>query len=195
MSAKVHEDAELTLPPTESDEAEIAIRDAVPEDLPFIWSGWGRSYRIGDLCQGVGNDDYFEAHRQVINILLARCTVLVACDSRFPSVLVGFTCAEALNDGTRLLHYIYVKEDFRKDENRGYISRMLTEALDAIEPAERVVCTHRTRRAKKVMAKNGWGYDPYMLWTSLPEGWLTRGKRRVPEPRPLLEARVRAGAR
>lgn len=169
-----------------SEDAEIRVREATPGDLSFIMSGWLKSFRVGTTCEGVGNDDYYGAHKQILQQLLRRCTVLIACDAAAPDVDVGFICAEMLDDSTRLLHYAYVKDDFR----RHGICDMMLAGLDAIEPAARTVCTHRTRRGAKLMRLKGWGYNPYILWSSLPGGWL-RGEdgRLLPESRPLLESR------
>lgn len=184
-AGSVNQDGELTAP-GEEDEA-VRIREAEPADIPFILGGWLKSFRIGDLCKGVGNDAYYGAHKKVVTHLLRRCTVLVACVDSAPAVDLGFIVAEVLPDGTRLGHYAYVKEDLR---NHG-IFKMMEQALDDIEPAERTVVTHTTRRGKKLMARRDWEYNPYLLWATLPGGW----DRDVGEPRPLLPARVRNGAR
>lgn len=180
-------DGELNLPP--EDEERLMVREANKLDLAFILSGWLRSFRIGDLCKGVGNDRYFAGHKRLVMHLLGRCTVLIACLEAAPTVNVGFVCAEAFDGGTRLLHYVYVKEG---DGLRGMgIASMLLKALDDIEPATTTICTHRTRRGRYLMARPGWVYDPYALWGTLKGGW----DGVTPEPRPLLDARVRAGAR
>lgn len=180
MRGDVPADSEGELPPGDDDQAEVMVRPAVAGDLPFIFSGWLRSYRVGDLCAGVGNDRYFEAHHKIVALLLQRSTVLVACDAQNPhGVFLGFTCAEMLPGGERLLHYVYVKEDFW---GHG-VARMLLDALEEREPAERVTCTHRTRRGKGLIRAKGWTYDPYALLATLPAHWDTS----VGQPRPLTE--------
>lgn len=164
--------------PAASETEEILVRPAKATDLNFILSGWKKSYRIGDLCAGVGNDRYYEAQHKIIAVLLQRATTLIACDAAAPDVDLGFVCAEVLPGAERVLHYVYVKDDFR----RHGICNMLIAGLDEMEPAERTTCTHRTRKGKALMQKRGWTYDPYVLWATLPAHWDTT----VGDPRPLI---------
>lgn len=86
------------------------IRPAKSTDINRIYSDWLRSYRQNSTSmKELPEKVFFDEHRRVINGILKTGTVLVLADCADDYVVAGFICFES-----DVLHYIYVKKDFRK---------------------------------------------------------------------------------
>ncbi len=87
-----------------------SIRPPTPDDLAFIYSSWLKSYKHDSLLgKSVRTTVYFENYREVLDRLLATSSVLVACISDEPSVILGYLVHE-----DSIAHYCFVKESFRR---------------------------------------------------------------------------------
>ena len=96
-----------------SQNSDIIIRAAGPDDIKFIMSSWKRSWRVSPWAGVVRNDEYYDSIRSTIDGLIARGSVLrVACLSDRPERILGWICYEVLSDGFCCVHYIYVKDPF-----------------------------------------------------------------------------------
>lgn len=155
-----------------ADGPQIDIREAKAADVPFIFSGWLKSYRFGYLPQGVPNGTFFDLHHRLVSHLLRRATVLVATAEDDPDHLLGFVAAEMYGQDVLILHYIYVKEGTHTLPLRGQgIASALMARLRQIEPFTAVVMTHMSRKMKAWARREGWVYNPYFLFSGLPSDW------------------------
>lgn len=86
------------------------IRDAKGEDLAFIYSTWGRSYRydspMGRSCK---NSIFFPNYNRIIDNILAQpdTKIAVACDPLDENVFYGYMVSQP-----NVLHYAFTKEQF-----------------------------------------------------------------------------------
>lgn len=86
------------------------IRNASGEDLSFIYSTWGRSYRydspVGRACR---NSIFFKEYNRIIDYILSQpdVKILAAVKTDEPHVIFGYAVAQP-----GVLHYMFVKEAF-----------------------------------------------------------------------------------
>lgn len=157
---------DLDVPPLNP--SEIQFRRATRRDVPFITSSWLKSYRDGYAVRGIPNNIYYYNQHKILEVLLPRAIVLVACNAEDPDQILAWCCAEVM-DTALVLHYLYVKHPFR-----GFgLSRKLTEMLLASEKPPIVMYTHKTLVAKNILKEKArdWVYNPFLLFTTLPDGW------------------------
>lgn len=149
--------------------SDIMLRAAKPSDVPFLTSTWLKSYRDAPAVRGVPNRVYYYYHHKVLEALLTRCTVMVACYDHTPDQILGYVCAE-LFDSALVVHYVYTKQTFR---GFGVARKLVKHLIDAEKPPA-VLYTHKTKDVfpiERKMKGEGWIFHPYMLWVSLPEKW------------------------
>lgn len=146
--------------------SDFAVRPARRSDAAFVASSWLRSYRDAPAVVAVPSRTYFYWQHRVVEALLARSAVLVACSPDDPDTIVGWACAEAM-EGALVLHYVYVKHDFR----RYGVARALVRALQEAEPGSgQLFATHATRKALRVMRDNGVFYNPFLMMLPFVDG-------------------------
>lgn len=124
----------------------IVIRAAVETDLGLIYSSWLRSYwnaRPAALG-GVSYADYQSGQRARIDRLLAAHGARVACSPAAPDTIMGWAC----DDGF-VLHYLYVRQTYRRMGIAGQLRGMLPGA------------THMTDAFHRCFP--GVTYTPYLL--------------------------------
>lgn len=144
----------------------VKIRPPTDQDIPFIFNSWLKSFReTGFLCNPVSNTIYFDSHHKLIQKILKRATVFIACDERYPDQIFGYIVAEKI-DGVFVLHYVYVKHNFRKSG----IAKTLLNAFDH-DATIGSCCTHLTRVAERLILKYNVIYHPYVILVdySVPE--------------------------
>ncbi len=128
----------------------VGLRDATPEDESFIFSSWLVSFREnGDWPRRISKGRYFAEHKITVMKLLAVSSTLVACNPDKPGQILGYV----VHQGRNILHWLYVKEPFRRD---GLATRLLTEAQ-----ATDADCSHWTSAAAALGARLR--YDPFLL--------------------------------
>lgn len=154
-----------------TDSIPVEIRWATSRDLPFITSSWLKSFRDGYFARNIPNNVFYHNHHKVLENLLPRCAVLVACNSDDPDQVLGWAAAEIM-DGALVLHYIYVKQAFRGWK----VARRLWEVLKTDAKVNATVVTHLTKVGKRILKAKSTDdypivYNPYILFMSLEEGW------------------------
>lgn len=105
-------------------ELAIETRPAEKPDLAFIFSSWLKSFRESEFAKGIPTSLYYREHHRLIERLLERAQVLVACNPESPSQIYGWICFE--RSRARVIHYVYVKQPFRE---LGIAKRLLEAAL------------------------------------------------------------------
>ena len=85
-------------------------------DMEFVWSTWIKSFQGSRAVVHVPPDVYYSEQRALITRFFRRgLKVLVACDPESEVVIYGWGAAAALQDILgAIVHYVYVKSDFRK---------------------------------------------------------------------------------
>lgn len=117
-----------------------------PEDGPLIYATWMRGLFYGNrLYNLIEKDLFFGTYPKVINALLMRSNVVVACLESDPDVILGY----AVIEGSRL-HWVYVKKHRRR---MGIAASLI--------PASITEVSHLTDQG---MASNkfNWKYNPFL---------------------------------
>jgi hypothetical protein len=87
-------------------------RDALPSDIPFIYSTWLKSIRydsaLGKACR---NSVFFDTYKLVIDRILRdpNTIVRVITAEDAPGTIFSYVVRDA-----KILHFAYTKEDFRR---------------------------------------------------------------------------------
>lgn len=168
-----------------------------PMDVPLVTNNWLKNFQKGKLVKGIPGDVYADGWHAVMEQVLPRATTIVACHPQSPDTCFGWICGELVGGGaypeaTLLLHYCYVKHDFKakRAKGRGFeggfgIGRMLLQTLVEVSektlgrPLEAVVASCITpqghgwldRMAEDEVIPVRHIYDPFLLFATLPEGW------------------------
>lgn len=124
-------------------DSEIVIRDFTPDDEPFIFSSWLKSYwENSDFTEHISKHVFFTWHHKVIERILKYETAIikVAALQEEPTVVIGYLCLQRMPSvpDTQILHFCYVKAAFRKLG----IAKALIKAAQ-VNP-DTCVFTHRT---------------------------------------------------
>ena len=133
-------------------EIKFNLREFRPDDLNFILGTWMESYFFYMPSRPPKNI-YAREHSALIHKKLPICECLVACSEEDPTQILGYLITEG-----ELLHYIYVKELFRK---LGIGSRLMEEMYrNAVD----VVHTHYTKPIKHFDRSYHLIYNPYLFY-------------------------------
>jgi len=145
----------------------INLREAQDQDVPFVTNSWLKSYRHGgSMTKHVPNDVYYAQHHAVLERILPRGVVVVACDSGDPDHILGWMHSELLDEAF-VLHYVYVKNSVRGHR----IMRSMMERVLSSEDDRPRFHTHSTDAWRKLdMHKMGWVYNPYLLFGEVKRG-------------------------
>lgn len=138
------------------------IRDALPQDISFIYSTWLNCYKADSyLGQTTSNTTFYENYRLIIDDMLARkqSNVLVACVPKDETTILGFIAAE----GDNVVHFLYVKEPFRL---MGIGTELVLQATGiGAGDSDKLFITHKTYTSEKYMRnRQNLEYDPFILF-------------------------------
>ncbi len=92
----------------------IGYRQAVEDDMRFVRHSWVESFRTSHYAGVIPMNEYFRLYHDITKNLVARenSFVMVAFNPSHESQIFGFVAYE-LGFSLPLVHYVYVKEDFR----------------------------------------------------------------------------------
>ncbi len=144
----------------------IEIRRAKRSDIPFITSSWLKSNRHGYMVRSVPNNIYYYNHHKILEELLPRSVVLVACNAEDPDQILGWMCAEVV-DTAMVIHYVYVKQSFRKFG----IAKRIVNLMKTTEDPPAVMATHSNPEVRDLLKEKNIIYNPYIMLSTLPDGW------------------------
>lgn len=113
------------------------IRPMADTDRSFVIAAWLNNYRRESyFAARVTDKVFFYHHHAIVERLLARSRVLIACDPSDENEIVGYIVWEP-----GVLHWVYVKKAFRKFG----IGRSLLSATDLPDDLAGVHITHPTK--------------------------------------------------
>ena len=143
-----------------------SLRPATGADANFVLSSWLKSFfrnRQMWVPLPLAEHEYFHGHHRLLEKLLQRASVVVACDQQDPSQILGWLCYEMIREPKEILvvHFVYVKSAYR-----GFgVGRQLWNAVHV--PDIRTVATHWTKRLKEDKAELRYNleYNPYLAMT------------------------------
>jgi len=127
-------------------EEKIGIRIANYDDTSFIYATWLRSLYYGNpWYRMIDKDTFFDKYKLVVSNLLDNSTVAIACLKNDPEVIVGYAVLT-----NKRLHYVYVKEAWRK---LGIAKLIIPDNIESV--------SHLTSLGAKIKPKN-WTFNPFL---------------------------------
>jgi len=151
-------------------ESTIVIRAPGPGDVAFIFSSWLKSYRSSPWALPMHNNTYYKFHHALIEDLMKNSDIYLACSKANPTDIYGYSVGQYI-DGVFTLHFVYVKQAFRKLGICNLLLQCFERSKDSNDE-EFVGCyTHHTHMADKLTGepsiklaqKYNLMYNPYML--------------------------------
>lgn len=138
----------------DSPNSPVLVRRADADDAGMVFSYWLRDhYEHSAFASGIAKTTYMRLHHMLLERVIARSCIWVACDAANPSIIFGFICTEG-----DTLHYVFVKRRFR---GLGISKLLLAVGLPDGAPA---AFSHLTDAM--VMLRKRWPlaeYNPYLV--------------------------------
>lgn len=101
-------------PDTLQESVAISFRPFEITDRSFILRSWIRCHRRNH--SGISDEDYFYGQTHLIYALSGNSKIVIACDAAKPEFILGFACGRMATNGRDIImHYVYVKEAYRKN--------------------------------------------------------------------------------
>lgn len=117
----------------------LEVRPMKSSDYNFVLSNWQSSFRTSWYAGVIPNNLYYSVVKTLIDQLINRGMVtMVLCNTEDTDQLLGFISYELDSNNAYILHYIYVKPDFRNMGFAGFLTK-------AINLPEKYIYTHRTK--------------------------------------------------
>jgi GNAT superfamily N-acetyltransferase len=135
----------------------IQIRNISDADVGFVFNSWLKSYRNSNFSRDIPNSIYFGSHHKLIERLISRSEVKIACNAEDAGQIYGYIVAEKVQ-GILTLHYMYVKHTYR---NMGIGKVLLNQFEWDFSTAG--CYTHETKIVSRLAAKYNLAYHPYLL--------------------------------
>lgn len=126
------------------------------DEFPLIFDSWANSFRKSPWAGCIPNHLYDTVSRATIDGILnrgARVTCAVVDLPEGGRRVVGYSVSEPARG---ILHWIYVKRDYRKMNIGGELLRF---TADHIPPGVRRTYTHRTLASARFLGDT-WEHDP-----------------------------------
>jgi len=139
-------------------ELPLSLRPITIEDESFIYSSWLKSYRNSDFGSLMSNATYFKFTQLIIERILSRASVVVACDEKDSQTILGYIVSEP-SGSNQVVQYVYVKEIYR---NLGLAKHL----LDHVTESKPFTYTHHTRAISTLLSKKklpNATFNPYLL--------------------------------
>lgn len=127
------------------------VRAANGGDLSFIYSTWMNSYwSDSEGYHGIKGEIFFKDYPLIIDEILSKAKIAIACLPDAPAVILGYLVAEP-----PIAHYSFVKSNFRQFG----IFKSLVNHLEIKD-----TFTHRTGMLSRILKYHkNYNYNPYLL--------------------------------
>ena len=132
---------------------EFRIRLADSSDLNFIYDTFLNSLHYDtELGKSCRNDIFYPEYQKIIDRILLRSTIKVACHQEEPSVIFGYLIFEP-----DILHYCFIKQSFRR---LGIATALFNDSFTN----GFVYATHLTRSGVPTLKKFNLIFNPFILY-------------------------------
>ena len=147
----------------------FTIRDAQPDDVPFIFNSWLKSYRDSPMVKSIPNTIYYDEHHRVIERILQAPTTkaFVACNPEDANQIYGYVIADEKSDQTSgpyatTYHWLYCKHPFR---GNGIAKALFQKVQDRpVQPGHQTFYTHRVKNVENLIGDRVFVFNPYALY-------------------------------
>lgn len=136
------------------------LRPIRPQDHAFVFNSALKSFRDAPSVRSIPNSIYFEYQHKILERILAspQSICIAACNIDDTDQIFGYVLSERLA-GQRVIHWIYVKHDFR---GNGIARALEVAALESLGQGP-VFFTHRTKSVERLADARRYTYHPYLL--------------------------------
>jgi hypothetical protein len=142
-------------------ELPIAAREALPEDLNFVFNSWLISFKQSKTLQNVEGAFYYQGQHNIIERCLRQSETLMLVDANKTEDIYGYIVYQQI-DGIFTLHFAYIKHIYR---GLGLFRHMLS--LVRSDNSVLGLYTHDTKAARHVGDRFNLYYNPYVLFERL----------------------------
>lgn len=131
------------------------FRSATPNDIPFIYSSWLKSYKHDSLFgKSIRSSTFFNNYKEVLDNLLSNSDILICYFPEDKNVILGYMVYSS-----NILHYSFVKQAFR----RYGIARSMYNHL--FKDDLKIIYTHFTQYLNSFIDKfTNFEYNPMILY-------------------------------
>lgn len=135
----------------------VVLRECTDDDLNYVKSSYLLHFRDSFPTKYIPKRLYMSEQSRILNAILERSNVLIACFPESPDEIAGWVISEN-RDGSFVLHYLYVRVAYR---GMG-VERQLLNAAAA--DAKMIVYSHMNdeyKSMRKAAQPRCLVYDPY----------------------------------
>ncbi len=156
--------------------AQVRLRPIKSDDVALVTNSWLMSYRDSCHVWGVPDQSYFWCEHKILESLIPRSAVVMACLEDDPNTILGWIAYEMASN-CMVLHYLYVKKPFR---GMKIAQRLFQEVYEIEGKPPVVVFTARTKHSWSLWEKKlrhstspMWVYNPYLRYEQFQDWGLT----------------------
>ena len=139
----------------------IKTREALPEDLNFIFNSWLSSFKGSKFIHNVPAPFYFQGQHKVIERILRQAKTLLLVDANHSENIYAYIVYEHI-EGIFCVHYAYTKHTYR---GLGLFHKLFTLTRGGESTAG--MYTHDSSCARFVFDKYNLFCNPYILFEHL----------------------------
>lgn len=148
----------------------LIFRERNADDRNFIIASWMRGFRnASSWAHKIPSEVYSIRHEQLVKRLLNDSHSIVACSPDDPNQIFGFAIYQPSIESVSIIHWIYVKQMYRKLGIGNEIFRevLMRSGHDLKLP---VAASHETRALDWAANKFNVIYNPYLAFEVDDEG-------------------------
>jgi hypothetical protein len=132
----------------------VVLRALEEPEINFVYHSWLRSLRSGNsFYKSIPSIIYFENHRKQLYKILDRSHCLVASPKDHPEIIVAYIVWENFDDKKEIIHYIYVKSDYR-------VMGLANLLVEVAAGDRNIVVTHKTDSLPR---NDRYIFNPYLM--------------------------------
>lgn len=135
----------------------LKMREALPEDLNFIFNSWISSFKRSKCNHNVPAATYFQGQHKVIERILRQSSTLLLVEGKHTENILAYIVFEMV-EGVFCVHYAYVKNTYR---GFGLLRKLLLTVREGNNTGG--FYTHDTTCARFVADKFNLFCNPYIL--------------------------------
>lgn len=140
----------------------VRIRAFCETDTNFVLNSWLRHNRTAEPYAQMQSDIYYYNHQLLIGSIARNAAIWLACAEDNPDEIWGYICAEPGPEHSLVVHYIYIKQRWRKF---GFAKQLLAAA--GWRPGMQIWASHWSDKAEQLGRKVQAKHNPYLLYKGL----------------------------
>lgn len=140
-------------------EIDIKHSTMLEREKPLLYNAWLKSYGKSSEARRMSSKVYFQNYTKIIDGILEDCYVAFALNPDDLDQILGFVAFSYDEDiNLTVIHYVYVKEAFRKLG----LAKKLMEQIQPKLGDEPMICTFANHIFDELREKYLLAYDPFM---------------------------------